>query len=520
MPVVAFQTVGGNGSGEAYTKLETRYRLLMSLLQMVTSGEIVRVSGGGLNCGMLASPDGNFDYWLNGTKYQAPEDDTFALTASVANHISVDSSQVLEKTAGAWPGGDHWKLAIVTCDGSEITAMKDCRMENVDPAAANGWYNITAAGDVDLAGFDLKNIGELDPKAHSELTISSGSITPTQMLHTVDTESDAASDNLDTLVATSGKRSIVILVPENSGRVVTILSSGNILLSHGSSTYAFGATDMICLIQNTDTTWKELFRNESDFSKFSQSIDANEKPLTDVASFGLHESQLTISSGVVAVTRSLHTIDTESDAASDDLDTLGNGIINGALLILRAEHTDRTVVVKDGTGDIQLANNKDFSMTSVDHTLTLRYRSSNTTWYEVSRSHSIGDFLVGGGKNFPYFVQVVAGTNLSGVALSARVLENRVELPYAGVIEKVTGHVNSAPSGTACIVDVKINGSSIFANQGEMVNIAAAAKEDVSATKDHAFSAGDYMTIEVQQLSSADDLVIVPHILVDAQTAP
>jgi hypothetical protein len=64
-------------------------------------------------------------------------------------------------------------------------------------------------------------------------------------------------------------------------------------------------------------------------------------------------SELTISSGAVTRTQSYHTIDTESDAAEDDLDTI-SGTSEGEIICVAAEHTDRTVVLKNGTGNLVL----------------------------------------------------------------------------------------------------------------------------------------------------------------------
>lgn len=91
--------------------------------------------------------------------------------------------------------------------------------------------------------------------------------------------------------------------------------------------------------------------------------------------------ELTISSGAVAVTHSHHTVDTESDAASDDLDTI-NGGYAGMHLILQAANSARTVVCKDGTGNLKLAG--DCSLDNVEDTIAL-FRVAST-WYELSRS--------------------------------------------------------------------------------------------------------------------------------------
>jgi hypothetical protein len=92
-------------------------------------------------------------------------------------------------------------------------------------------------------------------------------------------------------------------------------------------------------------------------------------------------SELTIASGAVTATGSFHGIDTEGDAATDDLDTI-NGGEDGMYLIIVAQNSARTVVAKDGTGNLRL--NGDFSLDHQNDTLTLIYNGSN--WLEVSRS--------------------------------------------------------------------------------------------------------------------------------------
>jgi len=64
-------------------------------------------------------------------------------------------------------------------------------------------------------------------------------------------------------------------------------------------------------------------------------------------------TELTIASGAVTISQTYHDIDTEGDASSDDLDTI-SGATEGRILILRANHTDRTVVLKNGTGNLNI----------------------------------------------------------------------------------------------------------------------------------------------------------------------
>lgn len=93
------------------------------------------------------------------------------------------------------------------------------------------------------------------------------------------------------------------------------------------------------------------------------------------------DTELTIASGVITVTRNFHNVDTEGDAASDDLDTI-NGGVDGMELTLTANDPARTVVMKDGTGNLRLAG--DFSLDNNQDTITLIYNGS--AWLEKCRS--------------------------------------------------------------------------------------------------------------------------------------
>jgi len=76
-------------------------------------------------------------------------------------------------------------------------------------------------------------------------------------------------------------------------------------------------------------------------------------------------TELTISSGAITVTQGYHTVDTESDAASDDLDTITAAKGQGDIIILRPVHADRTIVIKHGTGNIKCIGNCDITLDDV-----------------------------------------------------------------------------------------------------------------------------------------------------------
>jgi len=94
-------------------------------------------------------------------------------------------------------------------------------------------------------------------------------------------------------------------------------------------------------------------------------------------------SVVTIATGAITVTESYHEVDTEGAAATDDLDTISvTDIQNGTILVLQPASGSRTVVVKDGTGNLRIAG--DFSMDGNHDTITLIKDTSS--WYELSRS--------------------------------------------------------------------------------------------------------------------------------------
>mgnify|MGYP006935504266 CR=1 FL=1 len=91
---------------------------------------------------------------------------------------------------------------------------------------------------------------------------------------------------------------------------------------------------------------------------------------------------LTIATGAVTATANFYRIDTESAAASDDLDTItaGTGVADGHLLVIRPANDARTVVVKHNTGNIVCANGVSQTLDDAHDTLILFYDSNLTKW--------------------------------------------------------------------------------------------------------------------------------------------
>ena len=96
----------------------------------------------------------------------------------------------------------------------------------------------------------------------------------------------------------------------------------------------------------------------------------------------------TIASGAVTCDkRADHNIilDTEGGAASDDLDTI-SGARAGQIVRLRTTANARDVVVKHGTGNIELVGAADFTLDMANSCLLLMYHANTSKWCEIARA--------------------------------------------------------------------------------------------------------------------------------------
>lgn len=140
-----------------------------------------------------------------------------------------------------------------------------------------------------------------------------------------------------------------------------------------------------CINDNASAEFRIV--KTSDGSSHTRLVTAdnsgNVKLNTGAISFS-DSSSLTISGGAITATKNLHAVDTEGGASTDDLDTI-NGTDEGQIIVLRAVNSARTVVVKDGTGNLRLAG--DFSLDHLQDSITLiNFDGSN--FIELSRSNN------------------------------------------------------------------------------------------------------------------------------------
>lgn len=107
--------------------------------------------------------------------------------------------------------------------------------------------------------------------------------------------------------------------------------------------------------------------------------------MKDVRELTMQSTELTISAGSITITRSFHSVDTESNASTDDLTNI-NGGVDGQFLLLENANSTRTVVVKD-IGNIELGA----ATRTLDHPrdkLLLVFGGVFSSWNEVSFSNN------------------------------------------------------------------------------------------------------------------------------------
>ena len=88
--------------------------------------------------------------------------------------------------------------------------------------------------------------------------------------------------------------------------------------------------------------------------------------------------ELTIASGAVTATQLLHTVDTESDAAADELDTISGGT-DGQLLLLWLADAGRVVTLKHGSGNIVAPGGSDRALSRSGFSM-LVYDGGQSKW--------------------------------------------------------------------------------------------------------------------------------------------
>lgn len=341
--------------------------------------------------------DGNVpavaDQWGNNTSVFTGDSSNF--TSGLGNWTEEGSTTLtVVQSAGK----------MVITDTTSATGTRGAR-NLVDTLDQGQWYRVTfktqattgsgviALRDYNAASFEYRN-------ATSAFSSSSGSGTEAEFTPTA----SETTESIEVKFTNGGAAQILL-------RMETATADGDVFSFDDFTVIPVGAV-VALLPENIDVdgNWNDATSNNLNASGTSVTSLRNPKRLSfntdgraaddviiDVDNFdvqaggdvkvrqlraGLAEA-VTIATGAITITGSTATVDTESVAGTDDLDTINGGEAN-ALLVLRAANDSRTVVCKDGTGNLALAG--DFSLTHTHDRIVLQYDSALSLWVEISRS--------------------------------------------------------------------------------------------------------------------------------------
>lgn len=251
-------------------------------------------------------------------------------------------------------------IAANTLSGAGLDAVRvrfihgaTIRTNKIDGAGANGIAVSDADDHVVVEANDIENVGAHGVDCNTALT---------------DADLKIRGNNIRNMTGGSS-RGVSI-----GGACRSYQIDGNDIEGGAFGVYTSGSAALSSIRRNRITSVNVISRSGTDaLLVFDENITTN------TVAFTLRE--LTIAGGAVTVWADWQWIDTEGDAASDDLDTIGGGI-EGRVVTLYAANSGRDVVLKDGTGNLRL--NGDFTLNNAEDSITLRYRGG--VWCEASRS--------------------------------------------------------------------------------------------------------------------------------------
>ena len=198
-----------------------------------------------------------------------------------------------------------------------------------------------------------------------------------------------ASLTLTLLPAATADNGFFIIVKNASAGDVTIVPNGSETIDGASSLIINPNNSAVIMCDGT--AWYSTFlqtvtaSNANTFTgtnTFTETVKFDGKLAIEM------DGELTIVSGEITVTGANHIVDTEGDAASDDLDTI-NGGIDGSVLTIAPANDARTVVVKHGTGNIATANGIDVTLDDTDKQCVLIYSAAKSEWVVVASPQTL-----------------------------------------------------------------------------------------------------------------------------------
>lgn len=226
----------------------------------------------------------------------------------------------------------------------------------------------------------LDGLGNLDFATSTELTISSGAITPTQNYHTVDTEADAATDYLDTIANTNVSDGFILFLRQNNdSRDVEIRhATGNIKCPGAANISMASTLSVVVLIYDaTLTAWLALPAGDN----AGVLNAANTWTGKQTHSAGMRYAYTGISANTTLST-SHHVVNADATSGSIVVTLPTAASISGTEYFIRKSDSGSLVVNVSGSASETISGSSG-SMTSFDigsQYKTYRLMSDGTNW--------------------------------------------------------------------------------------------------------------------------------------------
>jgi hypothetical protein len=197
----------------------------------------------------------------------------------------------------------------------------------------------------------------LGASAETELTIAAGSITPTLGIHKVDTEADAAADDLTNILTTNHPDTRLLLIHcVDAGRVVTVKhaagGAGAISLNTAADFVLDHPQKWLCLRRTAAGGWEEVFRSwGSDLAAFLAYLGLATAVKTDANQIFTKAQR-----GQIVTLTDTATITADLNASNKFKVTLGGNrtLANPSNLASATGQTIIVFVIQDGTGNRDL----------------------------------------------------------------------------------------------------------------------------------------------------------------------
>ena len=236
---------------------------------------------------------------------------------------------------GEQSGGEETTLARIQASHSGAADDEKGQLQFYTNTTADGDTPTLAATidenqTLDMESHRLDNLSDINFISATELTISSGAVTLTQGHHNIDTEGDAADDDLDTM---NGGESgdIIYILPNDDARTVRIRHAvGNIYLKHQVETRSYNFSSPS---GSSGTFYVAGFFNwnatDANLTQISTTVTHGTANTSEAAHAGLvagGAGTATGGSGAVTIVVSGTSIDDEGNRSAADSETLVSDI--------------------------------------------------------------------------------------------------------------------------------------------------------------------------------------------------